>query len=142
MILTMWFWKNWPGSQFWRSSYFPTFCFILRDMRRRFQREEIWSKCIEELTYFRDEMLCLHRERKLADDELIDFMGFVNTIIVHITDGNESEEGGSCVFKTIWKTCWVKRKVKRLLMTGGHPIWIWMTKGYSIMVFLLFFDDF
>ncbi len=28
----------------------------------------------------------------MADDELIDLMGFVNTIIMHITDGNKYEE--------------------------------------------------
>ncbi len=37
-------------------------------------------------------MVRLHQEKELADDELIDLMGFVNTIIVHITDGNEYEE--------------------------------------------------
>ena len=34
----------------------------------------------------------LHGGRELSDDELIDLKGFVNTIITHITDGNEHEE--------------------------------------------------
>lgn len=42
---------------------------------------------------FRDEIVRLHQERELTDDERIDLMGFVNTIIVHITNGNEYEEG-------------------------------------------------
>lgn len=47
---------------------------------------------ITDLIYFRDAMLRLHQKNELADDELVDLMGFVNTIIVHITDGNENEE--------------------------------------------------
>lgn len=47
---------------------------------------------IKDLIYFRDAMLRLHQKNELADDELVDLMGFVNTIIVHITDGNENEE--------------------------------------------------
>lgn len=37
-------------------------------------------------------MLSLHGEGELSDDELVDIMGFVNTIITHITDGNKNEE--------------------------------------------------
>ena len=37
-------------------------------------------------------MLCLHKENELSDNELIDLMGFVNTIITHITNGNKHEE--------------------------------------------------
>ena len=47
---------------------------------------------IEDLSYFRDEMLRLHEEKELSDAEIIDLMGFVNTIITHITDGNQNEE--------------------------------------------------
>ena len=47
---------------------------------------------MKDLTYFRDAMVGLHQKKELVDDELIDLMGFVNTIIVHITDGNEYEE--------------------------------------------------
>ena len=50
------------------------------------------EKVIEELTYFRDEMVRLHQEGELLDDELIDLKGFVNTIITHITNGNKNEE--------------------------------------------------
>ena len=37
-------------------------------------------------------MVRLHKKGELADDEMIDLMGFVNTIITHITNGNKSEE--------------------------------------------------
>ena len=41
------------------------------------------EKVIEELAYFRDEMLRLYQEGELSDDELIDLKGFVNTIITN-----------------------------------------------------------
>lgn len=37
-------------------------------------------------------MVRLHRKKELSDDELVDLMGFVNTIITHITNGNKNEE--------------------------------------------------
>ena len=62
----------------------------------RYEREIVSGSNIDDvmkdLTYFRDVMVGLHQKKELADDELIDLMGFVNTIIVHITDGNEHEE--------------------------------------------------
>ena len=50
------------------------------------------SNVICDLEYFRNEMLRLHRKGELSDSEIIDIMGFVNTIITHITNGNENEE--------------------------------------------------
>lgn len=50
------------------------------------------EKIAGELAYFRDEMKRLHQAGELSDDEIIDLMGFVNTIITHITDGNKNEE--------------------------------------------------
>lgn len=47
---------------------------------------------VKDLEYFRDEMLRLHKEGTLSDDEIVDLMGFVNTIITHITNGNKNEE--------------------------------------------------
>lgn len=44
------------------------------------------------MEYFRDEMLNLYENDELTGEELIDLMGYVNTIITHITDGNKSEE--------------------------------------------------
>ena len=42
--------------------------------------------------YFRDEMYKLHERGELGDIEIVDLMGFVNTIITHITNGNDVEE--------------------------------------------------
>ena len=58
---------------------------------------------IEDLLYFREEMLHLNKQQELSDAELIDLMGFVNTIILHIANGNKNEErlvnimGGSII---------------------------------------------
>lgn len=55
------------------------------------------------MLYFREEMLHLNKQQELSDAELIDLMGFVNTIILHITNGNKNEErlvnimGGSII---------------------------------------------
>jgi hypothetical protein len=37
-------------------------------------------------------MVRIHKEKELSDDEIVDLMGFVNTIITHITNGNRNEE--------------------------------------------------
>lgn len=50
------------------------------------------DRAVEDLAYFRDEMLRLNGTGELSDAELIDLMGFVNTIITHITNGNGNEE--------------------------------------------------
>lgn len=47
---------------------------------------------VEDLTYFRNEIIRLHGEKSLSDGEMVDLMGFVNTIITHITNGNKNEE--------------------------------------------------
>ena len=47
---------------------------------------------VKDLEYFRDEMVRLYKEGTLSDDEIVDLMGFVNTIITHITNGNKNEE--------------------------------------------------
>ena len=47
---------------------------------------------VKDLEYFREQMVRLHKEEELSDDEIVDLMGFVNTIITHITNGNKNEE--------------------------------------------------
>lgn len=54
-----------------------------------FTKEYIVEK---DLVYFRNEMIRLHKNGELSDGEIVDLMGFVNTIITHITDGNKNEE--------------------------------------------------
>jgi hypothetical protein len=47
---------------------------------------------INDLEYFKNEMIRLHEAGELSDNEWVDLKGFVNNIITHITDGNENEE--------------------------------------------------
>lgn len=47
---------------------------------------------VDDLVYFRDEIIRLHNESELSDGEMADLMGFVNTIVTHITNGNKNEE--------------------------------------------------
>ena len=62
----------------------------------RYEKELISGKGIEravcDLEHFRDEMVRLHGEKELSDEEMLDLKGFMNTIITHITDGNQQEE--------------------------------------------------
>ena len=58
------------------------------------------EKAVEDLEYFRDEMIRLQRGDELSDDEIVDLMGFVNTIITHITNGNQNEERAQEVLRT------------------------------------------
>jgi hypothetical protein len=47
---------------------------------------------INDLEYFKNEMIRLHEAGELSDNEWVDLKGFVNNIITHITDGNKNEE--------------------------------------------------
>lgn len=75
---------------------------------------------VEDLSYFRDEMLRLHGEKELSDAEMIDLMGFVNTIITHITNGNQNEErlvnvmGGTIIETESEK--WVRQGEAKMLI--------------------------
>lgn len=54
--------------------------------------EKDTSQAVADLEYFRDEMVKLFEQNELTGEELVDLIGFVNTVITHITDGNRSEE--------------------------------------------------
>ena len=71
---------------------FPYIPFYIARYEKEIASEGNIEKAVEELTYFRDELVRLHQEGELSDDELIDLKGFVNTIITHITNGNKNEE--------------------------------------------------
>ena len=71
---------------------FPYIPFYIARYEKEIASEGNIENAIEELTYFREEMIRLHQLGELSDDELIDLKGFVNTIITHITNGNKNEE--------------------------------------------------
>lgn len=45
-----------------------------------------------DLVYFKNEIIRLHNESELSDLEMTDLIGFIKTIITHITNGNKNEE--------------------------------------------------
>lgn len=102
----------------------------------RYEKEITSGGSIEDaagdLEYFRDEMLRLHKEGALSDDEIVDLMGFVNTIITHITNGNKNEERlvnimGGTVIET------ESEKLIRLGMQQGIQQGIYQGKAQMII---------
>ena len=71
---------------------FPYIPFYIARYEKDITSENNIENAAEDLEYFRNEMVRLHKKGELADDEMIDLMGSVNTIITHITNGNKSEE--------------------------------------------------
>lgn len=50
------------------------------------------ESAVADLAYFRDEIIRLHNESELSDLEMTDLIGFIKTIITHITNGSKMEE--------------------------------------------------
>ncbi|MDE6052608.1 MAG: hypothetical protein K2G55_02335 [Lachnospiraceae bacterium] len=71
---------------------FPYIPFYIARYEEAIASEGAIKQAVDDLIYFRDEMIRLHQENELSDGEAIDLMGLVNTIITHITDGNKNEE--------------------------------------------------
>jgi len=71
---------------------FPYIPFYIARYEKDITSESSIKDAVGDLEYFRDEILRLHKEGELSDDEMVDIMGFVNTIITHITNGNQNEE--------------------------------------------------
>lgn len=71
---------------------FPYIPFYIARYEKEIASESNVDNAVGDLEYFKEQMVRLHREKELLDDELVDLMGFVNTIIIHITNGNKNEE--------------------------------------------------
>lgn len=71
---------------------FPYIPFYIARYEKEIAYGDRIEDAVKDLEYFRDAILRLHREGELSDDEIVDLMGFVNTIITHITNGNKHEE--------------------------------------------------
>jgi hypothetical protein len=71
---------------------FPYIPFYISRYEKEITSDGSIENAVEDLEYFRSEMVRLHHLGELSDDEIVDLMGFVNTIITHITDGNKNEE--------------------------------------------------
>ena len=71
---------------------FPYIPFYIARYEKEIAEEKDISPAIADLEYFRDGLMALYEKNELTSEELIDLIGYVNTIITHITDGNKSEE--------------------------------------------------
>ena len=71
---------------------FPYIPFYIARYEKEIASEGNIENAVSDLEYFRDEMIRLYQTGELSDEELLDLMGFVNTIITHITNGNKNEE--------------------------------------------------
>ncbi|MEY8392924.1 hypothetical protein AALA98_16535 [Lachnospiraceae bacterium 45-W7] len=106
----------------------------------RYEKEMVSGGSVEDavkdLEYFRDGMVKLHKEGALSDDEMIDLMGFVNTIITHITNGNKNEErlvnvmGGTVVETESEKL--VRRGIRQGIYQGKTQMIIELGKEYGL----------
>ena len=71
---------------------FPYIPFYIARYEKELTVENSIENAVKDLEYFRNEMIRLHKANELFDNEIVDLMGFVNTIITHITNGNQNEE--------------------------------------------------
>ena len=71
---------------------YPYIPFYIARYEKELSKEGDVSQAEADLQYFRDELLKLHEQGELSDIEIKDLVGFVNTIITHITDGNRLEK--------------------------------------------------
>ena len=103
---------------------FPYIPFYIARYEQDVSSEGAVNQAVEDLIYFRDEMLRLHQENELSDLEMTDLMGFVNTIITHITNGNKNEErlvsimGGTIIETESEK--WMKRGKAQIIIEMGQ----------------------
>ena len=102
---------------------FPYIPFYVARYEKDISLEKGIDHVVGDLTYFRNELLRLREENELSDAEMIDLMGFVNTIITHITNGNKNEErlvnvmGGTIIETESEK--WMRQgQVKMLIELG------------------------
>ncbi len=71
---------------------FPYIPFYIARYEKDIVSENNIDAAVDDLTYFRNEIIRLHKESELSDLEMTDLIGFVKTIITHITNGNKMEE--------------------------------------------------
>ena len=101
---------------------FPYIPFYIARYEKDIASESNVDRAIEDLNYFRDALLRLRGTEELSDAEMIDLMGFVNTIITHIANGNKNEErlvnvmGGTIIETESEK--WVRQGIRQGMQQG------------------------
>jgi hypothetical protein len=108
---------------------FPYIPFYITRYEKELTEEGDIENAVSDLEYFRSEMIRLRNEHELTDDETVDLMDFVNTIVTHITNGNKVEERlvnimGGVVLET--------RSEKLLRIERGKTVKNMLKKGYEV----------
>ncbi|MCI8542334.1 MAG: hypothetical protein HFH95_03300 [Lachnospiraceae bacterium] len=117
---------------------FPYIPFYIARYEKDITSEGNVDRAIEDLAYFKDALLRLRGTAELSDAEMIDLMGFVNTIITHIANGNKNEErlvnvmGGTIIETESEK--WIRRGMQQGVQQG-------MQQGQAKMIVELGQDD-
>ena len=107
---------------------FPYIPFYIARYEKEIAAEKSIDHVVEDLVYFKNELLHLRGTNELSDAELIDLMGFVNTIITHITNGNKNEErlvqimGGTIIETESEK--WMRQGMQQGMQQGQAKILI------------------
>ena len=71
---------------------FPYIPFYIARYEKDMISEGSIENAVRDLEYIREELVHLYETGELTENELIDLKGFINTIITHITNGNQNEE--------------------------------------------------
>lgn len=120
--------ENFTKEEIVRKRLFPYIPFYIARYEEAITSEGIIDQAVNDLTYFRDEMIWLHRENELSDHEIADLMGFVNTIITHITDGNKNEER----LVSIMGGTIIETESERLIKRGEAKVMIEMGQEFGL----------
>ena len=111
-----------------RKRLFPYIPFYIARYEEAITSEGIIDQAVNDLIYFRDEMIQLHWENELSDHEIADLMGFVNTIITHITDGNKNEKR----LVSIMGGTIIETELERLIKRGEAKVMIEMGQEFGL----------
>jgi len=111
-----------------RKRLFPYIPFYIARYEEAITSEGIIDQAVNDLIYFRDEMIQLHWENELSDHEIADLMGFVNNIITHITDGNKNEER----LVSIMGGTIIETESERLIKRGEAKVMIEMGQEFGL----------
>lgn len=103
---------------------FPYIPFYIARYEKDMISEGSIENAVRDLEYFRNELVRLYEAEELTDHELIDLKGFINTIITHITNGNQNEERlvsimGGTVIETESER-WISQGKAQLLIELGQ----------------------
>lgn len=105
---------------------FPYIPFYIARYEKEITSGNDIDAAVNDLVYFRDEIIRLYKGHELSGEEISDLMGFVNTIITHITNGNKNEERlvdimGGRIIETQTEI-WMKQGEAKMIVEMGQEV--------------------